>query len=87
MTRHGRRKTGGNRTGLWRWGPNGEQPDEVQDNPLLRPCGFCGAPVRQPCRRPSRGGWTNLIGRFHEGRTAPPVINADQPETGPQAPA
>lgn len=86
MTRTGRRKTGGTRAGLFRWGPHGEQPDEVEDNPLLRPCPFCGAGARQLCRRPSRNGWAELVGRFHDSRSDTPVINPEHPETGPQTP-
>lgn len=86
MTRIGRRKTGGSGPGLFRWGPHGEQPAEVEDNPLLRPCGFCGVGPRQHCRRPSRGGWAELVGRFHDSRTQAPAIKPDTPETGPQRP-
>lgn len=86
MSRAGRRKTGGTRNGLFVWGPHGEQPDEVEDNPLLRPCAFCGVGPRQPCRRPARGGWAELVGRFHDSRTADAAIKPDHPETGPQTP-
>lgn len=85
MTRIGRRKTGGTRDGLFRWGPHGEQPDEVRDNPLTRPCGFCGAAPRQRCRRPGRGGWIELHDQFHDSRTTP--VDQQAPETGPQTAA
>lgn len=86
MTRVGRRKTGGSGPGLFRWGPHGEQPAEVEDNPLLRPCPFCGASARQPCRRPARGGTAELVGRFHDSRTASALVDQQHPETGPQTP-
>lgn len=85
MTRIGRRKTGGSGPGLFRWGPHGEQPAEIQDNPLLRPCPFCGASPRTRCRRPTRGGWTDITG-FHEARKADTAIKPHTPETGPQTP-
>lgn len=36
------------------WTPHG--PEIVGDNPLLRRCGFCGAPVGSGCTRIGRRG-------------------------------
>ncbi len=82
MSRAGRRKTGGTRTGLCTWGPHGETPDVVEDNPLLRRCGFCGAAPRQPCRRPARGGHAPIHG-FHDARQPAP----DEPQAPVPAPS
>lgn len=36
------------------WTPHG--PEITGDNPLLRACGWCGAPIGQGCTRIARGG-------------------------------
>lgn len=60
-----------------------EQPEEVGDNPLRRPCptasGGCGALIGERCTRPSRGGRKPLRGHFHQARlkTTPTKENND----------
>lgn len=45
-----------------------EQPEEVGDNPLRRPCRTCGAGVAERCTRPARGGPKPMQHHFHEAR-------------------
>jgi hypothetical protein len=54
-------------------------PDEVQDNPLTRPCSSCGAPIAQPCTRGSRFHGRVRISGYHDARQHPPVP-AQRPE-------
>jgi hypothetical protein len=52
-----------------------EQPEEVGDNPLRRPCktaeGGCGALVGERCTRPGRGGRKPMYHHFHDARLNP----------------
>lgn len=85
MSRAGRRKTGGTRNGLFVWGPHGEQPDTVEDNPLLRDCTWCHAAPRQRCKRLTRGGWTELT-EFHDCRKTPTPAEPHAPVQAPSRP-
>lgn len=81
MSRAGRRKTGGTRTGLFAWGPDGEQPDVVEDNPLLRRCPFCRASPGNPCTRPSRRGPQPVDP--HDSRKTPAPAQPQAPVPAP----
>lgn len=84
-TRAGRRKTGGQRDGLFAWASDGTQPAEVEDNPLTRPCGWCHASPGEPCRRPSRRGWVTCPP--HDARKTAGQVDQQPPASPPQRPA
>jgi hypothetical protein len=67
MTRRKQRSYG--RRGLFEFAIDGDVA-EVPDNPLLRRCPSCNAPIGQRCTRPARGGRRDLSG-YHDARKAP----------------
>lgn len=67
--RIGRRRNGGQRDGLFLWSPGDDVcPAEVADNPRVRPCPVCRAPVTKGCRQWRRGRMVMMTG-YHAART------------------
>lgn len=82
-TRAGRRKTGGSGPGLWNWTPDGDQrPQEVRDNPLLRRCPWCRAPIGESCRKRVHGRWVPCPP--HDARKTAGQVDQNTPATPPQ---
>jgi hypothetical protein len=69
--RMGRVRNGGQRDGLFRWSPDGDvRPAETLDNPRVRDCPICRAPVTKACRMWRRGRMIMMNG-YHSARTRP----------------
>jgi hypothetical protein len=73
----GQHRTGGQRHGLFEWGPGDElNAGEAVDNPRAYRCGHCGASPNEPCTRVGSGAAKH---DYHPGRGRRPTEHNGPP--------